>query len=90
MENKISGWVYLIKPVGHNVYKIGCTTNLEKRLIQNSKKSNIQMEYIHYFYSENYEHAEQNAQIMFGNKHLANEWYLMTDEDIEKFKRISK
>jgi len=82
------GYVYLIKPVGHNVYKIGSTTDLERRLIQNSRNTGQRMEYVHYFYSKNMEHDEQRAQIMFSKSHLVRDWFVMSDEEIERFKKL--
>ncbi len=32
------GFIYLMKPVGHNVYKIGETINIEKRMARMQKK----------------------------------------------------
>jgi len=82
------GYVYLIKPVGHNVYKIGCTTDLEKRKLQQEKKLKTSLEYVHYIKSNHYQWAEQTAQIMFAHSHLSGEWFILTDEDIAKFKSI--
>ena len=82
------GYVYLVKPVGHNVYKIGCTTNLEKRKLQQEKKLNTLLEYVHFVKSNHYQWAEQTAQSMFSHSRLSGEWFILTDDDIEKFKSI--
>jgi hypothetical protein len=87
-EDNGTGYVYLIKPVGHNVYKIGCTTNLEKRKLQQEKKLKTPLEYVHFVKSNHYQSAEQAAHIMFSNSHLSGEWFILTDEDVEKFKSI--
>lgn len=83
-----SGWVYLIKPVGHNIYKIGYTTNLEQRLKQNSKKIGKPVEYVHFFHTDNCQYAEQEVHAMFRNSHLVSEWYTLSDEEVSKFKGL--
>jgi len=82
------GYVYLLKPVGHNVYKIGRTTNLDKRRVQQEKKLKTSLEYVHFIKSNDYQWAEQRMHVIFGHAHLVSEWFILTDQDIEKFKSI--
>jgi len=84
-EYKVDGWVYLIQPVGHNVYKIGNTTNLEKRITQNIKKLKHSVKLIHAFRSKNCFHSEQDAHIIFSHAHLVSEWFILSDKDVAAF-----
>jgi hypothetical protein len=45
-SNWKQGFVYVVKPVHANVYKIGETDNLERRLDQLKKKFDFDLEYV--------------------------------------------
>lgn len=89
--NPKPGYVYLMQPKGHNVYKIGCTMHLEKRL---QRKQNdilgVALEYVAVVWSEDYERLEQHLHRTFAAYHLAGEWFVLPDATVEWFKGLAK
>jgi predicted GIY-YIG superfamily endonuclease len=89
------GYVYLLQSIGHNVYKIGRTTDLERRLKTYNKKPRfrkkaIVFQYIAAVYCEDYQQAESQLQTKFQAYHLSGEWYALPDSAVEEFKRLAE
>lgn len=84
---KRDGWVYILKPVGHNVYKVGCTTDLARREKTMGKAYGFDIEYVAFNYYSDYEGAERwwHEHFKKRNKYLIGEWFLLTSEDIHYF-----
>lgn len=79
------GYVYLLKPVDHNVYKIGCTTDLDRRMKQYKRKYKFQVEYVASLFYDNYQHAEQRWQSKFNKYKLSGEWFVLPDAEVQLF-----
>ncbi len=70
-------------------HKIGCTSNLYKRLqtLQGWLPFETRLE--HFIETEYYRELENSLHIQFAEKRIRNsEWFLLTNEDIEKIKSI--
>jgi len=88
MIGKTEGFVYLVQPKGHNVFKIGCTTDINRRIQQIQKKLGRDVHCIHYFKSRDYFTAEQRVHCIFETSRLSKEWFILSDEEINKFCQI--
>jgi predicted GIY-YIG superfamily endonuclease len=88
--NPIKGYVYIVQPIGHNVYKIGCTIDLERRLKRMMSTYGFKLEYVAYHRFEDYQAAEAWFHEHFRKKRLRSDWFLLTAEDIEYFKNLDK
>src|SRR3990172_5671445 len=85
----VDGYVYLAYSPRLDIYKIGRTINLEKRLHglkHFSADGNIQ--YIHAIRSQSTDILESKIHQVFADKEIQvfSEWYRLDQEDIEFFK----
>lgn len=87
--NKRAGYVYLIRPVGHNVYKIGCAVDLDKRLIRYKSKYAFPIELVAAIYYSNYTRAEHDWHMHYSQYCLANEWFVLPESEVEYFKSLT-
>lgn len=79
------GYVYLIKPIGHNVYKIGCTTDCTRRFKTMRNTYPFKFECVGKNYYKDYEYAERYWHEYFKNRKLQGEWFLLSDHDVQTF-----
>lgn len=84
------GYVYLIEVVGHKVYKIGCSTNPERRLLKLQTKKSYSLAIVATIYSTDYIQFESDCHRKFEHCRISHEWYAMTAADIEAFKGMAK
>ncbi len=85
-----TGFVYLMKPVGHNVYKIGQTVNIENRIARKEKVKDyklkcvcaVEVDRVHMW------RIEHDLHNMFHSYRLAGEWFVLPKEIIKQFVSI--
>lgn len=86
----MKGYVYLIRPVGKNVYKIGSTNNLERRLKRyNNKKQSVIYEFVDYFFSNDCVALEERLHSYYSKYILSGEWFALPDNEIFNFQSIA-
>lgn len=85
---RMPGYVYLLQPIGHNIYKIGCTTNLERRLKGYKSLYKFPVEFIAHIHYEDYQQAEQQWHTKYDKYHLVGEWYVLPDSEVRDFKEL--
>ena len=86
------GYIYLMKPVGHNVYKIGETINIEKRMDRMQKKKDYKLELV--------AHIEITREIQWQVEHhlhehysryrLASEWFALPEYAVDHFVEFTR
>lgn len=84
------GFVYLLKDSGsENIFKIGVTRGkIEKRIKQLQTGNSEDICLIDY-YETNYPFfIERNFHNIYDSKNVKNEWFLLTTEDVDKFKEM--
>ncbi len=62
-----TGFVYWMTIAGHNVYKIGATINLEKRIARKQKKHDYKLEYV--------DHIEVDIDVMYRTEDKLHKWF---------------
>jgi hypothetical protein len=85
-EGKVEGYVYLIKPTGHNVYKIGCSVNPTRRLkALQSRVKGVSLEIVTAILYVDYEAAERHWHHRFSSFRLSSEWFALPDAEVQAF-----
>ncbi len=84
------GYVYLMKPVGHNVYKIGETINPHKRLEVYQKKFDCKLQYVDYAQvgEDNKWIIERKLHLKFWRYHLGGDWFVLPDDAVSNFRTL--
>ena len=86
------GYIYLMKPVGHNVYKIGTTIDTDKRIIRYQKKFDFELMYYDYIQVDDdicYA-VEHGLHVELYRYHVGGEWFVLPDEIVSQFSFIAK
>ena len=73
------GFVFLLKPVGNNVFMIGHTSNLDSLKARVTKRIKRTSNFVAYFQSRNAEKAARALHQKYGNFHLAEDWFILPD-----------
>lgn len=76
---KKTGFVYAMK-ARHGGIKIGCTTDVGRRMIELNRNRDIGLVLIAVAFSTRYEAAERRAQIALAPYRIAGEWFSCPDE----------
>jgi hypothetical protein len=82
-DNWKEGFTYIVKPTHANVYKIGETDNLERRLAQLKKKFNFDLEYVYTVPTHDCFGLEQHLHMRYDKYHLGGDWFALTDEALQ-------
>lgn len=80
------GYVYLIGVKGHKVYKIGHSTNPERRIKTLQAQRDVELEIVGVIPYHNYQQAEFYWQRKFARYQLSGEWFALPDEQVQIFK----
>jgi hypothetical protein len=75
-------YVYIIKPRHSNVYKIGQTTDLERRLKTLRRKFNFELELVYSVMVENSYQIEQMVHAQAYKSHLGGDWFALEQETL--------
>jgi hypothetical protein len=81
---KPKAYVYIIKPVHANVYKIGETTDLERRLKTLRRKFDFDLEVVYSVMVENSFHTEHRIQMLVSKFHLGGDWFALDAVTLNK------
>jgi hypothetical protein len=84
------GYVYLIRAMGENLYKIGKSTNPEKRVQSIIGGLPMKAEAIHIAWFEDHSYAEQMFHDTFSKTRKNGEWFILEDEDVEFIKSFGQ
>ncbi len=81
------GYVYLMKPVSNNVYKIGETINIEERIIVLQRKFDFELECIDFIeVDEIWQfYVERKLHLKLWRYHLGGDWFALPDELANQF-----
>lgn len=79
------GYVYLLKPVGHNVYKIGCTTDLERRMKTFQRERSYPLEYVASIFVDDCEGLESGFHKKYAQYYLIGEWFVLPQTVVDDF-----
>ncbi|AHM58852.1 hypothetical protein D770_02925 [Flammeovirgaceae bacterium 311] len=82
MEQILTGnCVYILK-TGKDLYKIGKTKHLQKRLAGYRTHLPVEFQVIRQFMAENMDTLEQSLHVIFQHKHVKGEWFELDQEDL--------
>jgi len=86
-SNNGNGYVYLCKPEGKNVYKIGETISLERRFAEKQKQIDYKLILVHYIEIERelLFYVEHRLHETFKRYRLAGEWFALPDSIEDEF-----
>lgn len=84
------GYVYLIRATGQNLYKIGKSTNPEKRVQSIIGGLPMKAEAIHVAWFEDHSYAEQMFHDTFSKTRQNGEWFILEEEDVEFIKSFGQ
>ena len=73
------GFIYLMKPKGHNVYKIGESIDPPRRLEVQSKKRDYELEIVQQIQVKDCFGIEQALHEQFSRYRLAGEWFVLPE-----------
>jgi predicted GIY-YIG superfamily endonuclease len=83
------GYVYLmLMPTG--VYKIGCSTDPQRRLKAMRAKFGKGIELIHVISCADYGAAEQALHSKYQHRHIAHERFALTEDDVAAIKAVDR
>jgi hypothetical protein len=85
-----NGFVYLIQPVGHNVYKIGSSINVDQRLKQLQTRTTLTLVCVASIRYFNHSSAESMWHSRFKQYHLSGDWFALPNSAVKYFKATSK
>jgi len=84
LQSTKAGCVYVVKPAHSNVYKIGETTDLERRLKTLRRKFAFDLEVVYSApVSDSYQ-VEQRIHMLVGKFHLGGDWFALDPETLGK------
>lgn len=81
------GYVYLIRPKGHNIFKVGCSTDPQRRLITIQRKTVLELECVATLLSDDCSRAEYDWHRRLADYRLpgGGEWFALTPEAVDEF-----
>lgn len=77
--NTKDGYVYIMKPVHSNVYKIGETVNLEQRIKTLGRKFNFKLEYVYTKQVRDCFGWESALHLRYSNYHIGGDWFALDE-----------
>lgn len=81
---KVSGFIYLVSAKGANRYKIGLTTNIERRFKRLEQQAPFPLVLIHFFATSDCLTSESALHQRFASSRVHGEWFELTDEDVKE------
>lgn len=82
--NSEPGYLYLIQLGDTDIFKIGITRDLKKRLSQLQRKSLIDLQIIHSWHSHDYQLCEWLLHDKYSSKRVKDEWFKLTPNDLKE------
>lgn len=83
------GFVYLMGNTNLGYYKIGLSSNVDRRLTQISPKTPFQVEILHSIPVEDMRYAEGFLHRRFASVHTNGEWFRLTKDDVAFIKHLA-
>jgi len=87
VKHKVSGYVYLVEGAG-GIYKIGKTTQLDKRMSFFEIKLPFGVQLICAIPSDDTSTLERQLHERFADKHVNGEWFRLTQQEVEEIKKM--
>lgn len=87
-KKKVPGYIYLLHAAGTNRYKIGLTTDINRRIGQIGKQSPFPIKLVHSFRTDNCVKSEEELHRKYDSFRIHGEWFELTEEHVEEFKAI--
>jgi hypothetical protein len=75
-----SGYVYLLHPEGHNVYKIGESNDPDRRKLSLERKLHKKLIFDAIIHSDDCWQLEQQIQARVFGSHLGGDWFALDEE----------
>lgn len=91
--NARQGYVYVIQPKGHNIYKIGCTTNLKSRMARLQRKmTGCELEFVVTIFTDDHIALEAAFHKKYRNVRLmaVGEWFLLTFDNLQEIIEVAE
>ena len=82
MEQILKGKSVYILKTGKNLYKIGKTQHLQKRLAGYHTHLPMEFRVIRQYMAANMDELEQSLHVVFQHKHVKGEWFQLNQDDI--------
>lgn len=84
-----AGYVYLMKEVGGDLYKIGISINPQKRLYDINNTMPFDVELVHTMPVREMKKCEDSWHYIFREKHVKGEWFRLNSNDVKLFKQCT-
>lgn len=84
-QKDTEGWVYVLEGAG--LYKIGSTKNLKQRIRYIQTTCPVDIEVIYKIRTDKMATLERELQDMFLHKWLRDEWFCLSEKDVQKIAR---
>jgi len=84
------GYVYLVSPVGKNIYKVGETIDIQKRFARKEKEKDYKLTLIHGI-EVDYKYAwdiENTIHRMYSRLRLAGDWFVLNQDLVDGFPQL--
>jgi hypothetical protein len=85
-RDPLSGFIYLLSGGGY--YKIGLTTDVDRRISEISPKLPFEVELIHVIQADDMTKAESYLHERFSDKRVNGEWFRLSSDDVEWIKGL--
>lgn len=82
MEKILTGKSVYILKTGKNLYKIGKTQNLQRRLSGYRTHLPVEFRVVRQYLADNMDSLEQSLHVVFQHKHVRGEWFELTPDDL--------
>lgn len=76
------GFVYIIQLGDTNVYKIGITNDLSRRLSQLQSKCPIPLTIVHRWWGHDFQAFEKALHLKFSSQRIRGEWFKLSTSDL--------
>lgn len=83
------GFVYLVRPSGRNVYKIGETVNIENRMARKEKEVDYKLEVVCFVKVNHRWKTEHALHLLYERLRLAGEWFVLPESVVDNFEEIA-
>ena len=82
-------YVYLIRMVGTDLYKIGYSCNLEARFLNLTSMYPLPIGIVHTIETNRGRWLERRLHLKYRRNHVYGEWYVMSEREVKHFKKLN-
>ncbi|WP_017731896.1 GIY-YIG nuclease family protein [Nafulsella turpanensis] len=90
MEKILTGKCVYILKTGKNLYKIGKTQHLQRRLSGYRTHLPVEFRVVRQYMAANMDELEQSLHVVFQHKHVKGEWFELATEDLQICDNIAR